>query len=64
MKNSHTVDQNAWINRHVRLPTGRKGVVIAVAYDRLTVRYTDAEGGEVSIHPNLLDTIDGPRPTP
>lgn len=64
MTKEHTVNQTAWLNRKVRLPTGRKGIVTAVAYDRLTVHYTDAEGGEVSIHPNLLDTIDGPRPTP
>lgn len=61
--NPPTAEQAKWIGRQVRMPTGRFGVVEGWSYDRLTIRYTDTEGGTVAMHPNLVDTADGPRPT-
>lgn len=59
----HSVRLDQWVTRKIVTPSGRPGIVQGVTYDRLDIRFTDMEGGKVSLHPNLLEVTDGkPRP--
>ncbi len=59
---ANTAFEDKWLHRRVILPSKRRGIVTGCTYDRLTVHYTDFEGGTVTIHPTLVETTDGPRP--